>query len=99
MLRVHRYLRVALAMLGVLFFGGVLASAQAFAAGREFSKSLPMPTGGFSEPWGIVVGTGGEVFVSNRGSNVVEVCSASGFVRNGFRGRSGNGQASPRGGR
>jgi hypothetical protein len=53
----------------------VFSSAQAFAVAHTFSKSLPAPTGGFNSPWGVAVGTGGELFVSNKGGNGLDVYS------------------------
>lgn len=50
----------------------LLFNAQAY-AGFKFSKALPAPTGGFHEPWGLAVGTNGEIFISNAGSNVIDV--------------------------
>jgi hypothetical protein len=62
----------------------VFSSAQAFAATHTFSKSLPAPTGGFKNPWGVAVGAGGELFISNGGSNVVDVYSSSGTFEKEF---------------
>jgi hypothetical protein len=53
----------------------VFTSAQAFAATHTFSKSLPAPAGGFSGPWGVAAGTGGEVFVSNANGGGLDVYS------------------------
>lgn len=76
----------------------VFSSAQAFAETHKFSKVLLAPTGGFKSPCGVAVGVGGEVFVSNKESNVVDVYSSSGAFETGFTVRTGR-RDPPSGGR
>jgi hypothetical protein len=57
-------------------------AATALATPHTYEESLPAPTGGFHEPWGVAVGTSGELFVSNHAAaNVIDVYEGGAFVK------------------
>jgi hypothetical protein len=80
-------LLVALALTALAFLA---FTATALAAPHTYKESLPAPTGGFHEPWGVAVGTAGELFVSNHGANVIDVYEGGLFKKEFSVGTSGD---------